>query len=161
MLAAEVAALARTSVARLVLIGPYGLYDAAEPTADLYAVRPADRPALLAARPEMLAAYLAPPDEAAEAEADALLLYRANEAAARLTWPLGERGLAKRLHRITAPTLLVWGSEDRVIPASYAKRFADRIGGPTAIRAIDGAGHLAELDAPDEVAEAVLEFLGA
>ena len=56
---------------------------------------------------------------------------RALEAAARLLWPIGDRGLAKRLHRITAPTLLLWGSEDRIVPASYAKRFAAGIAGRT------------------------------
>ena len=84
---------------------------------------------------------------------------RAMEAAARLLWPLGNRGLAKRLHRITAPTLLLWGSEDRIVPASYAKRFAAGIAGKTEIRSIAGAGHRADLDAPDATAEAVLAFL--
>ena len=75
-------------------------------------------------------------------------------------WPLTDTGLAKRLHRITAPTLVAWGAEDRLVPPSYAKRFADALGGPAEIRQIPGAGHMAELDAPEALAEAVLEFLG-
>jgi pimeloyl-ACP methyl ester carboxylesterase len=81
------------------------------------------------------------------------------EAAARLLWPLGDRGLAKRLHRIAAPTLLLWGSEDRIVPASYAKRFAEGIAGKAEVRSIPGAGHRLDLDAPDGAAEAVLAFL--
>ena len=65
----------------------------------------------------------------------------------------------KRLHRITAPTLLLWGSDDRVVPGSYAKRFADALGAPVTLRTIEGAGHLADVDAPAEVAAAAVEFL--
>jgi pimeloyl-ACP methyl ester carboxylesterase len=78
---------------------------------------------------------------------------------ARLLWPFGDRGLTRRLHRITAPTLLVWGGADRIVPASYAKRFAAGIAGRTRIRSIAGAGHRADFDAPDALAKAVLEFL--
>ena len=84
---------------------------------------------------------------------------RASEAAARLLWPLGELGLRKRLHRIQAPTLVVWGSEDRLLPPSYAKRFASALGGWVEVREIADAGHLAELDQPDAVAAAILGFL--
>ncbi len=51
--------------------------------------------------------------------------------------------------------------EDQVIPPSYAKRFADAIGGETTIKTIAGAGHLADLDAPEAAGEAVLGFLQA
>ncbi|MCG8368229.1 MAG: hypothetical protein MJA27_33470, partial [Pseudanabaenales cyanobacterium] len=36
---------------------------------------------------------------------------RANEAAARLLWPLCDTGIRKRLRHIHGPTLLIWGSE--------------------------------------------------
>jgi pimeloyl-ACP methyl ester carboxylesterase len=66
--------------------------------------------------------------------------------------------LAGRLHRIDQPTLIVWGRADRVIAPSYADRFAERIAGATTIRYIDDAGHLADIDQPDAVAEAMLAF---
>ena len=158
LLAAEVAAFSHASLRRLVLIAPFGLFDADEPVADLWAQRTDDVPALLSARPERLAAALAPP--AGEDHGEwALVLHRASEAAARLLWPLGDLGLAKRLHRVRTPTLLVWGSDDRLIPASYAKRFAAAVSGWVEIRQIEGAGHVAEIDAPDAVADAVLPFL--
>ena len=84
---------------------------------------------------------------------------RASEAAARLLWPLGDLSVGKRLHRIRVPTLVLWGSADRVVPASYAKRYADGITGPITVRSIDGAGHLLEIDAPLEAAEIVRGFL--
>ena len=59
---------------------------------------------------------------------------------------------------IQAPTLLLWGAKDRILPRSYAGRFAERISGKTEIRVIEGAGHLAELDQPEAVALAILDW---
>jgi pimeloyl-ACP methyl ester carboxylesterase len=158
LLAAEVAALSRAHVRRLVLMAPLGLFDPAEPVADVWARRPSEFPALFSARPEAFIRENLPREGEDEIEWQVRLL-RSSEAAARLLWPLGELGLRKRLHRITVPTLLLWGSEDRVVPASYAKRFADAISGPCRIRSIEGAGHRLDLDAPDASAAAILEFL--
>ncbi len=157
-LAAEVAAFSRASVRRLVLVAPFGLFDAGEPVADLWAVRLSKLPSLLSAQPEKLEAFLARPEGEDEVEWQ-IVLTRASEATARLLWPIPDLGLARRLHRIQCPTLLVWGAEDRVIPASYAKRFAEGIAGWVEVKSIDGAGHVAEIDRPDAVAEATLRFL--
>ena len=157
-LAAEVATFSHATLRRLVLIAPFGLFDEREPVADIWAQRASALPALLSARPDRLEAALAAPD-GADAGEFALALHRASEAAARLLWPLADLGLAKRLHRIRTPTLLVWGSEDRVVPPSYAKRFASAISGWVELRQIEAAGHTAEIDAPDAVANAVLSFL--
>jgi pimeloyl-ACP methyl ester carboxylesterase len=73
---------------------------------------------------------------------------RAIEAASRLLWPLGDLGLKKRLHRITCPVKLVWGAEDRIVPVSYAKKFASGLAGPTEVQVIPGAGHALDFDAP-------------
>jgi pimeloyl-ACP methyl ester carboxylesterase len=61
---------------------------------------------------------------------------------------------------ITAPTLLLWGENDRVMPRSYADTIGRSIKGPCTIKTIAAAGHLAELDQPDAVAQAILAFLG-
>lgn len=158
-LAAEVAALARDEVRRLVLVAPLGLFDEAEPVADVWAQRGSEVAALFSARPERYAETLAVPEGVDEVEWQ-VTQSRAMEAAARLLWPLGDRGLRKRLHRITQPTLLLWGADDRVVPASYAKRFADGIAGPTQVRSIEGAGHRVDWDRPDQAASAVEGFLG-
>jgi pimeloyl-ACP methyl ester carboxylesterase len=114
---------------------------------------------LLASHPERLAAELTPPAGTDPLEWQ-IVMTRASEAAARLLWPTCDVGLRKRLHRITAPTLLVWGGDDRVVPGSYAKRFADALGGPVTLRTIEGAGHLADVDAPAALAAAIGDFLG-
>lgn len=160
-LAAEVAAFSPRTVDRLVLIAPYGLYDEAEPPTMFFASTAAEQPELLAADPEAYAAFTSfpdPQDEAAMMEWE-MEAFRAAESSARLLWPFGDRGLVKRLHRIRCPTLVVWGAEDRIFPASYADRFCRGITGPAVVKTVAGAGHLAEIDRPDEVAQAVLSFL--
>jgi len=158
MLAAEVAALSRGSVRRLVLVSPLGLFDAAEPTRDVFACTPDQLPALFCADPATFAAHTAAPEGEDLAEWG-IVLTRAAQAAARLLWPLGDRGLAKRLHRITAPTLVVSGDADRILPASYPRRLAAGIRGPKELRAIAGAGHLVDLDAPVPLATLIEDFL--
>ncbi len=80
--------------------------------------------------------------------------YLSDMAAANILWPFGERGLAKRLHRITVPRLTLWGDLDEVNPVSNATAW----GGA---QIVPGAGHLLEWDAPDQVAAAVLEFVSS
>ncbi|MDJ0849453.1 MAG: alpha/beta fold hydrolase [Myxococcota bacterium] len=157
-LAAEVAAFSGATVRRLVLIAPFGLFVPEAPVADLWAQKPRELPSLLSAHPERLEAALDAPAGADPTEWQ-LTANRANEAAARLLWPLGDLGLAKRLHRVRAPTLLVWGAQDRVVPPSHAKRYASGIAGWVELREIGDAGHTVEIDQPDAVARVVLDFL--
>ncbi len=158
-LAAEMAALWPASVRRLVLTAPFGLFDEKDPPTDPWAQR-ADRvPGLLCADPETYKALKAMPEGANSVEWP-IEQTRATEAAARIFWPLGNTRLEKRLPLITAPTLILWGEADRILPRSYAGRIAGLLGGPHETRIIPGAGHLAELDQPDAVASAILSWIG-
>lgn len=158
-LAAEAAAMAPGLVRRLVLIAPFGLYDRGSPPIDLWAQKPGAWPGLVSAQPETYTAFTAPPDGFAAGEWS-IVMTRASEAAARLLWPLADTRLERRLHRIRCPTTLVWGGADKVLASSYAKRFAAGIAGKTTVAIVPGAGHLADLDAPDAVSDAVLTALG-
>ncbi|HWI29047.1 MAG TPA: alpha/beta hydrolase [Stellaceae bacterium] len=157
-LAAEAAAMAPGLVKRLVLIAPFGLYDKSFPPPDLWGQKPGSWPQLLASRPEAYSELVAPPEGAAAGEWS-IVMTRASEASARLLWPLTDTRLARRLHRVRCPTLILWGAEDKVLPPSYAERFAAGIKGKSTMRIIPKAGHLADLDAPGAVAEAVFEAL--
>jgi pimeloyl-ACP methyl ester carboxylesterase len=156
-LAAEAAALSPPAVGRLALVAPFGLYDPAFPPTDVFAQKPKDAPALLSARPEAYAAHVAPPE--GEDGEWTIVMTRASEAAARILWPLGDTRLGRRLHRVRCPTLLVWGDQDRVLSPRCADRFAALLAGPVRQVIIPGAGHLADFDAPDAVADAVLTAL--
>ena len=156
-LVAEMAALWPQSLRRIALVAPFGLFDDKDPPTDPWAQRAPDLPGLMCADPAIWEALKAVPDGHNDPEWP-IEQTRASEAAARIFWPLGNTKLDKRLPLITAPTLLLWGAEDRIMPRTYADRFARGIAGKTEIRVIPGAGHLAELDKPDEVAAAILAW---
>ncbi len=156
-LAAEMAAIWPDSVKKLALIAPFGLFDETDPATDPWAQRADNVAGLMCADPEIWKAMKAVPEGANSVEWP-IEQTRANEAAARYLWPLGNTKLEKRLPMIKAPTLLIWGEQDRVMPRGYADRFAKGVSGPAEIRTIPGAGHLAELDRPAEVAAAILEW---
>ena len=74
------------------------------------------------------------------------------------------RGMAERidarslLSRIDVPTLLICGSEDLISPAREMEQMAAAIPGGTFCE-IPSAGHLAPLENPQPVNEAILRFL--
>ena len=106
--AAEVAAIWPAAVRRLALIAPWGLFDEKDPMTDPWAQRAPDVPGLLCADPERWNQLKAEPEGANSPEWP-IVQTRANEAAARAFWPLGNTRLEKRLPLIEAPTLLIWG----------------------------------------------------
>jgi len=66
--------------------------------------------------------------------------------------------LRQRLHRITAPTLVVWGAEDRVVSPHYGRAFADLI--PNARFAeVAASGHYPHREQVDQFLTLVLDFL--
>ena len=118
--AAEIAAIWPASVRRLALIAPWGLFDEHEPMTDPWAQRPPEVPALLCADPARWNELKAEPEGANSPEWP-IEQTRAAEAAARAFWPLGNTKLDKRLPLITAPTLLIRGAEDRIMPARLCR----------------------------------------
>jgi pimeloyl-ACP methyl ester carboxylesterase len=156
--AAEMAAIFPRSVGKLALIAPFGLFDEAEPAADPWAQRRDAVAAAMCADPRNWEQLVAAPEGANSIEWP-IEMVRAAEAAARAFWPLGNTKLEKRLPLIGAPTLIVWGEQDRILPPSYAKKFADGIKGATRVQTIAGAGHLAYLDKPEAVAKAILTHI--
>jgi pimeloyl-ACP methyl ester carboxylesterase len=157
-LAAEMAALWPATTRKLALIAPFGLFDEKDPPTDPWAQRADAVPGLMVNDPEIWKTLKSVPEGANSVEWP-IEQVRASEAAARIFWPLGNTRIEKRLRLIKAPTLLLWGENDQIMPRSYADKFAAGIAGETAIRIIPGAGHLAELDKPAEVAAAILAFL--
>jgi abhydrolase domain-containing protein 6 len=157
--AAEMAAIWPERVKRLTLIAPFGLFDAKDPAPDPWAQRPDLIPGLMTADPDIYRKLKEMPLGANSTEWP-IEQTRAAEAAARIFWPLGNTRLERRLALIKAPTLIIWGENDRLMPRSYAGTIAKAIRAKTETKIIAGAGHLAELDKPDEVAAAILGFTG-
>jgi pimeloyl-ACP methyl ester carboxylesterase len=67
-------------------------------------------------------------------------------------------GLTGRLDRIAAPTLVLWGEQDRVIPSGLGRALAAGIP-RSAFLTVPHAGHSVQEEAPDEVNRLVIKFL--
>jgi len=73
-------------------------------------------------------------------------------------WPIADRGLRHRLPYVHAPTLVVQGTADGVVPVAHAHAFAALI--PDArLVLIDDAGHYPMIEQEDRFVEAVTGFL--
>ncbi len=159
-LAAEVAVVAEHLVNRLVLIAPLGVFDPDEPGEAIWRrlPEPDELAFLLCEIPDNWHAAWARPQAVSPVDWQ-IVQTRAMEAAAHLLAPNGDTGVTARLPRVRNPTLLVRGECDRMIPASYCERIHRALGGPARAVGIPRAGHLAELDAPDELVRVIVAFL--
>jgi len=163
MTAAELAAHVPRRVSKLVLIAPVGLWNDDYQVADIFSVEPKDLPALLFADTSHPAAQaMLPPDDGAE-EPDVEMLVQLVSGLttlAKFMWPIPDRGLSRRLYRISAPTLLLWGGQDALVPVRYADDFVAAI--PNAEKVVvEGAGHMLPLERPEETRGTIAEFLAA
>ena len=75
-------------------------------------------------------------------------------AAGKILFPIPERGLAGRLYRIRARTLLIWGESDRLVPPAYAQAFQSALKGADLVM-IPEAGHMVAFEKTAEVTKAI------
>src|SRR5438094_90979 len=148
MLAAELAAHFPSRVSRLVLLSPLGLWNDRYPVADLFGLPAAEVPKLLYADLAHAPDVSGPKPDVEKV----IALTRGMTTVARFLWPIPDRGLARRLRRVRAPTLIVHGSQDRFVPVEYVADFLRLI--PDARQVIiSGAGHMLLAEALDQVLE--------
>ena len=162
LVAAEFAAAAPRAISRLVLIDPVGLWRDDLPVKNWLLLSDRERRPSLFADPEGEAAnqfFSVPSDATARVDTLAQFIW-AQACTGKFVWPVPDRGLKQRIHRIGAPTLVVWGEQDRIVAPAYAQEFANRITGAR-VETIGRAGHLPHLEQPEAVAKAVQGFLAA
>jgi pimeloyl-ACP methyl ester carboxylesterase len=165
-MAAELATRYPERVSSLVLVNPAGLYIKGAEIKDIFG-RKTDELAL-----DMFADQSRPEAQLMHAMADVALedlsfemvkpFYQTMAATARLAWDpyLHDPKLRKRLHRVTAPTLVVHGKQDTLIPAAHAEAYAAEIPGARLVE-VDGAAHLLSIEKPAELAALVREHVKA
>jgi pimeloyl-ACP methyl ester carboxylesterase len=157
-IAAELAVHSPQRVQRLALLGAAGLRVPGNMAADVFLKTPDQAVAMLYKYPEpVLEAMPADPD------VDFILAFQRDMAAlARYAWVpyLNDPKLERRLHRVAAPTLVLWADDDRVMPIEHGRRYAERIPDAT-LRVIEDCGHAMYFERPDAFADAVTEFLEA
>jgi pimeloyl-ACP methyl ester carboxylesterase len=157
MMATELAANHPERVSKLVLMCPIGLWRDDVPIPNWMIVTPAsDLVKLLLYEPEgSLAKQMF---GAPEPEAQISMIW-SMACTGKFIWPIPDKGLKKRIHRVQAPALILWGKQDRLVPPAYAHEFASRLPGAR-IELIDRCGHLLAAEHPARVAGAIEEFLG-
>jgi pimeloyl-ACP methyl ester carboxylesterase len=94
----------------------------------------------------------------AEAAAARVRMIWAMGTTGKFIWPIPDKGLKKRIHRVKAPTLLIWGREDRLVPAVYTDEFTQRLPGAR-VQIIESAGHAPHLEQTTAVLGALRGFL--
>ncbi len=163
-LAAEMAALRPKEIGRLALAAPIGLWRDEAPVVDLFGHMAHELVPYLFHDPQVPAAQrmlaltglISDKDDRTPEQVELLIdLSRGFRTVAKFLFPIPEHGLEKRLHRITAPTLIVWGAGDRFVVPSYAQLFVEQIPGAQ-LHIIPDAGHLIGLEQPAPYAQAVV-----
>lgn len=168
MVAAELAAHFPRRVSKLVLAAPVGLWNEDYPTADLFTAFPFGIQELLWGDPgsadvaEVMARMAKGMDDAPnDTDPMTAMLLRVLPGLITLgkfMWPLPDRGLARRLRRIKAPTLVVWGEKDKLAPSRYADDFVGKIPDARA-EFISDAGHMAPYERTEQFVGLVSDFL--
>lgn len=155
-IAAELAVAHSHRLRKLALVDAAGLRLDGKDLPELYFIPESQRTELLLADPGN-AGLVFPPTNDPERIERRLTQWAT---LARFTWqPYWHNPkLLGRLHRISAPTMILWGTEDRFIPPSHAKAFAERVPKAT-LSMIQGAGHLPHLEQPDRFCEAIAGFI--
>jgi pimeloyl-ACP methyl ester carboxylesterase len=159
-MAAEVAARYPSSVSTLVLIGPAGLHIEGARIGEIFGRRPGDLAEdLFLDQSHPIAAVMHQMDSLEDnrlAEIPFEMIrptLQSLQATAKIAWNpyLHDPKLVRLLPRVTAPTLVIHGAQDRLIPRVHASTYAETI--PNARLAdVDQAGHLVALEKPGEVA---------
>ena len=162
MVACELAAAYPRRVRRLALIDPIGLWRDTDPIVNWVKLSPAELPNYIFRNPAAEAAQqlLGPSEPPDAAIAARVRLMWAMGATSKFIWPIPDKGLKKRIHRVSAPTLVVWGADDRLVPSVYADEFSKRLASAR-VHIITGAGHAPHLEHPASVAGLVRDFLTA
>lgn len=159
--AAEMAVKCTERLGRLVLVAPLGIKVGDRETRDIPDIfaLPPDEVVRLQYRDPARAAV----DYTKLSDDELGVIARNREATVVYAWEpyFHNPKLRQRLHRITVPTLLLWGADDRFVTAEYyGAAYRDAI--PNArLERLERAGHFPHVEQPDALVERVRGFLSA
>ena len=160
MMACEVAALRPARIRRLVLIDPIGLWRDEAPVINWMLLSPQVLPAHVFKDPDGAAAkalFTIPDDLEAAAQAKTRLTW-AMGSTGKFIWPIPDKGLKKRIHRITAARAVDLGRGRSPGAASLRGRVRPTAAADDA-RGGEGRGHAPHLEQPEATSRVVQAFL--
>jgi len=167
-IAAELAARHPEKIRKLVLIGASGLFVEGALIGDIFMNAQPEFGSSYATLREMLFSSANQanalemfPDGKGELE-DEVRRYQMLRLSSRIGFKppyFYNRPLRNRLHRITSPTLVIWGEKDGFVPRSHGETYATLIPNSGELKIIPGAGHSVQVEKPEETAKLVSDFL--
>lgn len=156
-IAAEMLVRSQHRFARLVLADPLGIKVSGRDVRDI-----ADMHGM--ARADYLRAAWADPakgdvDYTAMPETELAAIARGREALALFGWKpyMHNPRLRRWLHRITVPSLVLWGEQDRIVSKAYCEGWVQALGNGR-LASVSGAGHYPQWEQPQAVAGQISAF---
>ncbi len=169
-MALELATRYPEKVSKIVLVNSVGLHLDEAPINELFGRTPgeladmlfADQSHPMAVVMHQMDAFAGDVGKETEIPLELVLpMWKALGATARLGWDpyLHNPKLRGRLRRITAPTLVIAGAQDGLVPTVYAETFAAEIPGAR-LEVMQEAAHWLPFEKPDELTALVRDFVG-
>jgi pimeloyl-ACP methyl ester carboxylesterase len=162
MIACDLASYYPTLFSRLAGLAPCGLWRDEAPLglADLYAAAPEELPGYVFKNPSLPAAQamFALPENPEDIPMHVAQSVWNLGCAGKFLWPFPDYGMRSRLHRISIPTLVIWGRDDRVVSSIYAEDFASGIENCQA-RIYENCGHILQMEKLDDAVADVKGFI--
>ena len=153
-IAAEIAAIRPDAVQSLTLVNPLGLWSEQYPGEDVFAQHPGFPTAVLFSDPEKRNELLMADRDPLDAYVEELLDLRAS---AKFLYPIPDTGVGRRLMRIDTRTLIATSEHDNIVDTEMGDIWRAAIPGAQSVQ-IAGSGHLADLEAPEALADLVRSF---
>ncbi|MDB5409234.1 MAG: alpha/beta hydrolase [Rhodospirillales bacterium] len=154
-IAAELAVRDQAPLATLTLVAPAGIHLEGVPKGDIFLWTPEQMTRNLVASPALAEQMLAMP----VSDAEQRVALQNSFTMAKLSWQprLYNPHLAKWLHRVTVPTQILWGDQDKVIPTPYGEAFKSLIPG-SRLQIFSDCGHVPQIEKKDDFVAAIADF---
>jgi pimeloyl-ACP methyl ester carboxylesterase len=159
-IAAEMAVRNTARLASLTLVGAVGITAGGNPIDDIFRMPDAENLRRFYADPERAARRLGDLAKAYANPADMEIVAKNRASVMRLAYRprFHNPGLAKWLHRIDVPTLLLWGAEDGLVPPKFGEAYRALIPGSRLV-VLRQAGHAPFDEQKDAFVAAFLDFI--
>jgi pimeloyl-ACP methyl ester carboxylesterase len=154
-IAAELAVRNQAQIKTLTLVAPAGIHVEGVPKGDIFLWTPEQLIRNLVANQALADQMLAMP----VSDAEQRVALQNSFTMAKLSWQprLYNPHLKKWLHRITVPTQILWGDQDKVIPTPYGKAYQALIPG-SRLQIFADCGHVPQIARHDEFVAAIAAF---
>lgn len=153
--AAEMAVRDPGAMRTLTLVAPAGVNVPGVPRGDLFMWSPEETAKKLFHDPAWAARMPQPANDD-----ETMIALKNRMTTAKLGWSprMHNPNLPKWLHRVKAPTLILWGDDDRLLPAAFGEAYAQMIPHAT-LQIISACGHLPHVEKQEEFTERTLAFI--